>query len=328
MAKLFYAQKDALGFPIPGTMMSADTVPAADNVIAITIDGSLQFDKEHPQGLRYFVYTDRGGNILPNTLISAYDAPAGTVELGTAVSRCITFGVIVPEAGGQIDFGLETYDRGVGRYVTGSIDWNDGSEPTAINVLDDGNTDRFFHEYTVEGEYLITVCINRPQLIQDVELGRGEGGLAITNVNNIENWDGIDELDLSYNELTSFDIDGMASLDELYIDNNELTYFSVANCPILRSIELTSNPSLSAVELTNCSNITQLYLNDCGLTQNSLYHVLNTLNSFQKSNGYLNLTGESMPSPNAQSLGMINVLQSRNWTVEYNESTTTTTISE
>jgi hypothetical protein len=91
MAKLFYAQKDALGFPIPGTMMSADTVPAVANVIAITIDGSLVFEKAHPQGLRYFVHLDRKGDILANSLVSAYDTPEGTVqELGLVAETTTT----------------------------------------------------------------------------------------------------------------------------------------------------------------------------------------------------------------------------------------------
>lgn len=75
MAKKFYAQKDALGYPIPGTMMSttgevpADTLPIPAEAPA----------EPHPGGLRYFVRRDRKGNIIPNSLIASIKTPAGNV---------------------------------------------------------------------------------------------------------------------------------------------------------------------------------------------------------------------------------------------------------
>jgi hypothetical protein len=84
MAKKFYAQKDALGFPIPGTMMSV-TVPAnipkdsilipAENVAA----GGGKVVVNQPSGLRYFVRRDANGGILPNTLTISLKKPFGSV---------------------------------------------------------------------------------------------------------------------------------------------------------------------------------------------------------------------------------------------------------
>jgi hypothetical protein len=84
MAKKFYAQKDYLGFPIPGTMMSvesprnipADTIsiPAQD----VTAAGA-QVVVNQPSGLRYFVRRDSKGEIIPNTLTISLKKPFGSV---------------------------------------------------------------------------------------------------------------------------------------------------------------------------------------------------------------------------------------------------------
>jgi hypothetical protein len=84
MAKKFYAQKDYLGFPIPGTMMSvesprnipADTIsiPAQDVTAA-----EAQVVVNQPSGLRYFVRRDSKGEIIPNTLTISLKKPAGSV---------------------------------------------------------------------------------------------------------------------------------------------------------------------------------------------------------------------------------------------------------
>ena len=76
MAKNFYAQKDALGFPIPGTMMSATQVPATSVEIPTTTESSYQ---AHPGGLRYFVRRDKKNNIIPNSLIISLKQPKGNV---------------------------------------------------------------------------------------------------------------------------------------------------------------------------------------------------------------------------------------------------------
>lgn len=76
MSKKFYAQKDFLGFPIPGTMMSNVTVPSSSVEIPTTTAVTY---KEHPHKLRYFVRLDKKGNILPNSLIVTLKKPSGLV---------------------------------------------------------------------------------------------------------------------------------------------------------------------------------------------------------------------------------------------------------
>lgn len=80
MAKKFYAQKDALGFPIPGTMMSADVVPVNSVEIPPTELVPVWNQVQIKRGdLRYFVRKDVKGNIIPNSLIISLKRPKGLV---------------------------------------------------------------------------------------------------------------------------------------------------------------------------------------------------------------------------------------------------------
>jgi hypothetical protein len=76
MAKKFYAQKDKLGYPIPGTMMST-TGQIPKNCIEIPATAAPT--EPHPGNLRYFVRRDAKGNIIPNSLIVSIKKPAGNV---------------------------------------------------------------------------------------------------------------------------------------------------------------------------------------------------------------------------------------------------------
>lgn len=82
MANKFYAQKDHLGFPIPGTMMSAAAKVPKDSIeipASNVAAAEGQAVVSHPDKLRYFVRKDNKGNIVPNTLIVSYKQPKGSV---------------------------------------------------------------------------------------------------------------------------------------------------------------------------------------------------------------------------------------------------------
>jgi hypothetical protein len=84
MAKKFYAQKDALGFPIPGTMMSVKSPsPIPANTIEIPAANvaptGQQVVVKQPSGLRYFVRKNADGSILPNSLTISLQKPEGSV---------------------------------------------------------------------------------------------------------------------------------------------------------------------------------------------------------------------------------------------------------
>lgn len=71
----FYAQKDANGYPIPGTMMSTNgTVPNVGNIVAIGAQ-DVSSSVDHPKNLIYTVGKDSSGNIIPNTLRTYFKKP-------------------------------------------------------------------------------------------------------------------------------------------------------------------------------------------------------------------------------------------------------------
>jgi hypothetical protein len=71
----YYAQKDALGFPIPGTMMGttgkvpADSLEISSNTVLPT----------HPDGLKYIVRINKKGAIIPNSLAAVLTVPKGNI---------------------------------------------------------------------------------------------------------------------------------------------------------------------------------------------------------------------------------------------------------
>lgn len=83
MAKTFYAQKDALGFPVPGTLQSTYLSRVPANTVEIPAQDVLGNEGltpvQHPGKLRYFVRKDKKGNIIPNSLIVSLKKPQGDV---------------------------------------------------------------------------------------------------------------------------------------------------------------------------------------------------------------------------------------------------------
>lgn len=81
MARKYYAQIDALGFPIPGTLMSvAANRPIPVGCIEIPAEDHITSPENvHPGNIRYFVRHDSKGVIIPNSLIQSIKRPQGLV---------------------------------------------------------------------------------------------------------------------------------------------------------------------------------------------------------------------------------------------------------
>ena len=83
MARKFYAQKDALGFPVPGTLQSTTLRKLPSDTIEIpsqdVVGSEGQTVIQHPNRLRFFVRKDKKGNIIPNSLIISLKKPQGLV---------------------------------------------------------------------------------------------------------------------------------------------------------------------------------------------------------------------------------------------------------
>jgi hypothetical protein len=81
VTKKFYAQRDSLGYPIPGTMQS---ITASEPVPVDTVEIPAANTIRNPQNIRentmrYFVRKDRTGKIIANSLIASLKKPAGLV---------------------------------------------------------------------------------------------------------------------------------------------------------------------------------------------------------------------------------------------------------
>lgn len=80
MAKKFYTQIDADGYPIPGTLQSTHLVAVPVNTVEIPAAQTLTSPQNiRKVGIRYFVRHDKKGNIIPNSLIASLKRPAGLV---------------------------------------------------------------------------------------------------------------------------------------------------------------------------------------------------------------------------------------------------------
>lgn len=72
----YYAQKDALGYPTPGTMQGYKDIQCNSNLILIPCTPlSSEGACKHPNGLRYW-YGLKKGKVIPNSLKSSYVKPA------------------------------------------------------------------------------------------------------------------------------------------------------------------------------------------------------------------------------------------------------------
>lgn len=81
VTKKFYAQKDYLGYPIPGTMqsISAEQPVPVDTVEIPAADTITSPQNIRKNTMRYFVRKDRNGKIIANSLIASLKKPAGLV---------------------------------------------------------------------------------------------------------------------------------------------------------------------------------------------------------------------------------------------------------
>lgn len=153
MAKKYYAQKDALGFPILGTMMSADKVPNQTNIIEITSSTGLG---NHPRGFKYYVRKDKKGGILANSLFVSYSPQLSskTIDLhGSALgSNCIQFVADTRSGGTNFVMYVE-----VSSNVTYTATWGDGTTTTG-NINGNSNIEHDFPNQ--DKAYTVTLCFS------------------------------------------------------------------------------------------------------------------------------------------------------------------------
>lgn len=78
---VYYAQRDSLGYPIPGTMMAVKSIADVPANTRRIIPGAPLSPPPlpHPAGLKFYVRLDKAGDVIPNSLIATQKRPAGLV---------------------------------------------------------------------------------------------------------------------------------------------------------------------------------------------------------------------------------------------------------
>lgn len=153
MTKKFYAQKDALGFPIVGTMMSGASIPKQKNLIEIKSGMALG---KHPQKFKYYVRKDKAGKIIPNSLFTSYakQSSASTIDLHTAAlgANCIQFVVNTSSGGNNFVMYVEASSD-----ITYTAIWGDGIT-TQGSINGNNNIEHQYSSYNTE--YTVQLCFS------------------------------------------------------------------------------------------------------------------------------------------------------------------------
>jgi Leucine-rich repeat (LRR) protein len=114
-------------------------------------------------------------------------------------------------------------------------------------------------------------------------------------------------------------------LNWLDLDQCNLPSLDVSGLNNLFFVDAWGNDNMTTIDITGCSNLVELYLDSCALTQQSVDHILAELDDQGNTSGYLDIsdTGNAYPSP----AGMVSLanLVGKGWTIFYNAPPTTTT---
>ena len=94
--------------------------------------------------------------------------------------------------------------------------------------------------------------------------------------------------------------------------NNHYTSADISGCTSLARFSL-SGSQLASLELGTANNLTNVELEDCGLTESQIDYVLHTLDGAGQSNGYLDLSLNAAPS--AEGLVHLANLKGRGWVI-------------
>jgi hypothetical protein len=100
----------------------------------------------------------------------------------------------------------------------------------------------------------------------------------------------------------------------IYSDMNNYTSADISGCKSLTAFFL-SGSQLASLNLGTATNLTDVRLADCGLTESQIDYILYTLDRADLSNGNLNLTGNA--SPSAEGLVHFDNLKRRGWTINF-----------
>lgn len=162
MANKFYAQKDALGFPILGTMMCGNRVPKQDNIIEISTSTGLG---KHPKGFKYYVRKDSKGRILVNSMFVSYDPQPASKAIDLHVLpglplNCVGFTANTLD-GHNFYINIQSYQED----YTATVTWGDGQ----VEAFPSNEGQLYLqHNYSPTAEFNGMICFDKPNVIHNL----------------------------------------------------------------------------------------------------------------------------------------------------------------
>lgn len=118
-------------------------------------------------------------------------------------------------------------------------------------------------------------------------------------------------------------------LNWLDLDQCNLPSLNLSGLNNLFYVDAWGNENMTTINITGCSSLSDLALDDCALTQQSVDHVLAELDIQGNVSGYLWINGGTNAYPSPAGMVSLANLEGKGWEIYYNappSTTTTTTI--
>lgn len=166
--------------------------------------------------------------------------------------------------------------------------------------------------------------------------------LNVAGLTNLTNLDVSDNNEIEGSQLTSVTLTGCTALEQLRLDDSNfsagipnltgltsLQYLDLDQCGItgavdismlsaLTQFDLSGNEGLTSVQLPE-SNLNDVLIYNCALTETAVNNILQWLDGSQVSNGYVDLSGGTNAVPTGNGITAKVNLQNKGWSVIVNE---------
>lgn len=150
------------------------------------------------------------------------------------------------------------------------------------------------------------------QLMQHLCIG--ENPQIKTSLPSVTQFPSLRELSIGNTNQAGAFVCHSSVIQMIYSDKNNYTSADISGCTSLSAFYI-SGSQLASLNLGTATHLTNVRLDDCGLTESQIDYVLYTIDKADLSNGYLDLTGNA--SPSAEGLAHFDKLKKRGWTINF-----------
>lgn len=297
---------------------------------------------------RAFVRYSKQGKVVPGSLVIT----SGTHPSGPSTWKEVPADLcceetsepfiftVRPDGGGTVGFALTSNNGGAAK---GTIDWGDGSSIETFELPLFSWGINLWHNYSSGNDsvlYNVKVNFTSVKGLSQIWLADyANTTVAVSNLGDalkgatpIELYlydSAISTLDLTNvplnyvdltdtNSLSSIIVAGNKTVQEIDISNSLLTSIDYSGCSNMTQGYVYNNPNLSTVNITGTTKLEWLYLGDNALTEETIEHILTTLDANGLTNGYVDVSGGTSDSLTVAAATAKSNLQVKGWTVANN----------